>query len=54
MYNIIDKKAVKVESVTFTELGMKENEIEEIRRCYIDMLCDEEESMHIVGVRLKM
>ena len=53
MYNIKDKKAVKVEFVTFTELGMKENEIEEILRCNIDMLCDEEESMLIVGRQVK-
>ncbi|HEY8909513.1 MAG TPA: hypothetical protein VIM51_04440 [Desulfosporosinus sp.] len=49
MYNIKSAKAVKVESVTFSELDMKENDIEEILRCNIDMLCDEEESMLIVG-----
>ncbi|HZK54153.1 MAG TPA: hypothetical protein VFC84_08180 [Desulfosporosinus sp.] len=49
MYNIKSKKAVKLEAVTFSELGMLENDIEEILRCSIDMLCDEEESMLIVG-----
>jgi RecB family endonuclease NucS len=35
--------------VAFSELGMQENDIEEILRCSIDILCDEEESMLIVG-----
>jgi len=39
--------------VTFTELDMKENDIEEILRCNIDMLCGEEESMLIVGRQVK-
>jgi hypothetical protein len=49
MYNIKGNKAEKLESVTFSQLGMQENDIEEILRCSIDMLCDEEESMLIVG-----
>lgn len=53
MYNIKSKKAVKLEAVTFSELGMKENDIEEILRCSIDMLCDDEESMLIVGRQVK-
>ena len=53
MYNIKSKKAVKVEAVTFSELGMLENDIEEILRCSIDMLCDDEESMLIVGRQVK-
>ena len=53
MYNIKSKKAVKQEAVTFSELGMKENDIEEILRCSIDMLCDDEESMLIVGRQVK-
>ncbi len=53
MYNIKSKKAVKVESVTFSELGMQENDIEEILRCSIDMLCDDEESMLIIGRQVK-
>ena len=47
------KKAVKLETVTFSELGMYENDIEEIHRCSIDMLCDDEESMLIVGRQVK-
>lgn len=53
MYNIKSKKAVKVESVTFSELGMQENDIEEILRGSIDMLCDDEESMLIIGRQVK-
>jgi hypothetical protein len=53
MYNIKENRAVKVEPVTFSELGMQENDIEEILRSSIDMLCDDEESMLIVGRQVK-
>lgn len=53
MYNIKGKKAEKIEAVTFSDLGMQENDIEEILRCSIDMLCDDEESMLIVGRQVK-
>lgn len=53
MYNIKGTRAVKVEPVTFSELGMQENDIEEILRSSIDMLCDDEESMLIVGRQVK-
>lgn len=53
MYNIKGKKAEKIEAVTFSELGMLESDIEEILRCSIDMLCDDEESMLIVGRQVK-
>lgn len=53
MYNIKDKKAVKIEPVTFTELKMIENDIEEILRNSIDMICDDEESMLIIGRQVK-
>ncbi len=53
MYNIKSKKATKIEPITFSELGMQENDIEEILRCSIDMLCDDEESMLIVGRQVK-
>lgn len=49
LYKIKNNKAKKVEAVTFSELNMQENDIEEILRCNIDMLCDEEESLLIVG-----
>lgn len=53
MYRLRDNKAVKIEAVTFSELGIAETEIEEILRCNIDMLCGEEESMLIVGRQVK-
>jgi len=53
MYNIKGKKAEKIEAVTFSELGMQDNDIEEILRCSIDMLCDDDESMLIVGRQVK-
>lgn len=53
MFKIKSNRAEKIESVTFSELGMLENDIEEILRCGIDMLCDDEESMLIVGRQVK-
>ncbi|AYA76003.1 hypothetical protein DOE78_11450 [Bacillus sp. Y1] len=47
------KKAEKLEAVTFTELGMQESDLEEILKNSIDMICDEEESMLIVGQQVK-
>ncbi len=53
MYSIDGKKAEKLKPVTFSDLGMRENDIEEILRCNIDMLCNEEESMLIIGQQVK-
>ena len=53
MYNIKGNRAEKMKAVTFSELGMQESHIEEILRCCIDMLCDDEESMLIVGRQVK-
>lgn len=53
MYNIKSKKAVKIDAVTFSQIGMQENDIEEILRNSIDMLCDDEESMLMVGRQVK-
>lgn len=49
MYSIKGKQAARIEPVTFSELNMTENNIEEISRNSIDMICDEEEYMLIVG-----
>ncbi len=49
MYTIKGKQASRIEPVTFSELNMTENDIKEILRNSIDMICDEEESMLIVG-----
>jgi len=53
MYSIKGKQAARLEPVTFSELNMLENDIEEILRNNIDMICDEEESMLIVGRQVK-
>jgi RecB family endonuclease NucS len=53
MYILNGRKADKIEAVTFTELRMQESDIEEILRTSIDMICDEEESMLIVGQQVK-
>jgi len=53
MYSIKGKQAARIEPVTFSELNMKENDIEEILRNSIDMICDEEESMLIVGRQVR-
>lgn len=53
LYNIKGKQAARIEPVTFSDLNMLENDIEEILRNNIDMICDEEESMLIVGRQVK-
>lgn len=53
MYYIKGKQAERIEPVTFSELNMTENDIEEILRNSIDMICDEEESMLIVGRQVR-
>jgi len=45
MYSIKGKQAARIEPITFSELNMTENDIEEILRNSIDMICDEEKSM---------
>ncbi len=53
MYILNNKQPAKIESITFFELGMKESDIEEILRQNVDMICDDEESMLIVGQQVK-
>lgn len=53
MYSINGKKAERVESVTFSELNLYESDVEEILRTSIEMLCDDEESMLVVGRQVK-
>lgn len=53
MYSIKGKQAARIEPVTFSKLNMTENDIEEILRNSIDMICDEEESMLIVGRQVR-
>lgn len=53
MYKIAENKADKVESVTFSAIGLREIDIEELLRENIEMVCDEEESMLIVGRQVR-
>ena len=53
MYILNKKQPSKIEETTFAALGMKESDIEEIIRTNVDMLCDDEESMIIVGQQVK-
>jgi len=53
MYTLKDNKVSKIERTTFFALGMTENDIEELLRNSIDMLCDDEESLLIIGRQVK-
>lgn len=53
VYRITSKKASRIEPITFSELNLLENDIEEILRNSIDMICSEEESMLIVGRQVR-
>ena len=53
MYILKNNQPSKIEATTFAELHMKESDIEEILRQNVDMLCDDEESMLIVGQQVK-
>ena len=53
MYILNKKQPSKNEETTFAALGMKESDVEEILRTNVDMLCDDEESMIIVGQQVK-
>ena len=53
MYILKKGKVEKMDCITFSEIGMKENDIEEILRSNIDIICNDEESMLIVGQQVK-
>lgn len=53
MFSLKGKQATKIEPVTFSELNLTENDIEEILRNSIEMICDDEESMLIVGRQVR-
>ncbi|NLY72347.1 MAG: hypothetical protein GX079_01460 [Tissierellia bacterium] len=53
MYKIKDTITEKIEASTFSELNMKEKDIEEILRKNVEIICDEEESMLIVGSQVR-
>ncbi|VEF46694.1 Uncharacterised protein [Bacillus freudenreichii] len=53
MFYVKANKAQKIEPITFAELNFRESDIEELLRSNIDMICDEEESMLIVGRQVR-
>ena len=53
MYLIDGINALKIEDLTFSDLNMKEDSIEEILRQNIDMICNDEESLLLVGQQIK-
>ncbi|UOR13609.1 hypothetical protein [Halobacillus amylolyticus] len=53
MYKITNNRADKLEAATFAAIGLQESDIEELLRQNIDMICDEEESMLIVGKQVR-
>src|SRR6056297_3437852 len=53
MYKIEGKYANNIEVTTFSELNMYEDDIEEILRNNVEMICDNEESMLIIGKQVK-
>lgn len=54
MYILDDNKKLNtIEETTFSDLSWKESDIEEMLRKNIDLLCEEEESLLIVGQQVK-
>ena len=49
MYILENNSVTKIEQTSFKELGLIEKDVEEILRKNIEMLCDEENSMLIIG-----
>lgn len=49
MYILNNRQPIKLNDITFKELEMQESDVEDIIRQNIDLLCDDEESMLIVG-----
>ncbi|MDN3451659.1 hypothetical protein QMA09_15780 [Planococcus sp. APC 3906] len=53
MYIISGSISEKIEAISFSELDITENQIEELLRKNIEMICDEEESMLVVGQQVR-
>lgn len=53
MYILKNGEPSEVASVSFADLQMKESDVEEILRKNVNMLCDDEESMLIVGQQIR-
>lgn len=52
MYKLNNKKLIKTESITLSELGLRENDIEEMLRNDIEII-SEDESLLIIGQQVK-
>lgn len=53
MFKLKGSTTEKLEPVTFTDLKMQESDIEELLRNNIEMLCDDEDSLLVVGRQVK-
>ena len=53
MYLLTNHQPSKLEAATFAEFGMKESDMEEILRKNVDIVCDDEESMLIIGQQVR-
>lgn len=53
MYSLNGGAPIKLEAVSFSDLKWKESDIEELIRKNVDMLCDDEDSMIIVGQQVQ-
>ncbi|SDM57355.1 hypothetical protein [Sediminibacillus halophilus] len=53
MYHVTSDKVIKIGETTFSELNYKESDMEELLRRNIEIICDEEESMLIVGKQVR-
>lgn len=53
MYSLNGKIPTKLETINFSDLNWKESDIEDLLRQNIDMLCDDEDSMLIVGQQVQ-
>ena len=53
MYIVENGVPKKIEETTFSDLNMKESDLEEMLRQNVDMLCEEEVSMIIVGQQVR-
>ncbi|WP_432361471.1 hypothetical protein [Sporosarcina sp. UB5] len=53
MYKISDTNVTKIDKTTFSNINYRESDIEELLRKNIEMICDDEESMLIVGKQVR-
>lgn len=53
MYALNGKTPTKLETINFSDLNWKESDIEDLLRQNVDMLCDDEDSMLIVGQQVQ-